>query len=439
MSADTVRKSVMMVLVDGTANNNKFYEVSLDDLGVVRKRWGRVGAAGQSSSEQTGEDGYERAIAAKKKKGYREVDVLTNSVDSTKQRNLSEIAKTSLVKGALSPELEDLIEKLVKINKHEIVAASGGRIQIDDEGHVSSPLGIVQKPAISQAEDLLDRIQRAAGLQRLSLAEEYLTLVPQRVTNVRSWVDGPLTESDTIVAQRTFLAQLRDSIDFHAAKVKSMDASSQQQAQDQYKDLFRYSVDVLEPKDKRFKQIAKFYEATKNSQHSSRRLAMKRVYVLNDEHAADKFTQASARIGNVKQLWHGTRAFNVLSILRRGLYVPPTNSFNITGRMFGNGIYLSDQSTKSLNYSFGYWGGGASGTRDSNCYMFLTDVAMGHEFKPAYWNSSSYKLATTGVGKSGKPFDSISIKGGTCNVMNNEMVVWNTDQICLSYLVEFDS
>ena len=435
---DNIRKSVMLIWVDVNVNHNKFYEVSLDDIGVVRKRWGRVGAAGQSSSEHTGEDGYERALAAKKKKGYREVDVLTASVESTQQRNLSEIAKSSLVKGALSPELEDLIEKLVKINKHEIVAASGGRIQIDDEGHVSSPLGIVQKPAISQAESLLDRIQHSSGTQRLSLAEEYLTLVPQRVTNVRSWVEGPLTESETVVAQRTFLAQLRDSIDFHAAKVKSLDANSQQQAQDQYKDLFRYSVDVLEGKDKRFKQISKFYEATKNANHSSRRLNMRRVYVLNDEHAADKFAQASTSMGNVRQLWHGTRAFNVLSILRKGLYVPPTNSFNITGRMFGNGIYLSDQSTKSLNYSLGYWGGGGS-TRDNNCFMFLADVAMGHEFKPAYWNASSYKLATSGIGKSGKPFNSISVKGGTCNVMNNEMIVWNTDQICLSYLVEFDS
>lgn len=440
--SDNVRKSTMLVLVDGTANNNKFYEVSLLSDGRVEKRWGRVGTAGQSSTESGGELTYEKAVAAKKKRGYRDVAVLTG-VDATQshhQQNLSQIAKTSLVKGALSPELESLIEKLVKINKHEIVETSGGRISIDAEGHISSPLGVIQRNAIDQADRLLSQIQKASSrTSRLSLAEEYLTLVPQRIPNVPKWIDGPLTERETIVEQQTFLAQLRDSIDFHAAKVASLDTDDAAQAQEKYKDLFRYTVDVLEGKDKRFKQIQKMYEDTKNRQHSSRSLNMRRVYVLNDEQQSERFDKAATEFGNVKQLWHGTRAFNVLSILRKGLYVPPTNAFNITGRMFGNGIYLSDQSTKSLNYSYGYWGGGAAGSRDSNCFMFLADVAMGHEFKPAYWNSSSYKLATTGVGKSGKPFHSISIKGGTCNVMNNEIVVWNTDQIRLSYLVEFDA
>ena len=38
--------------------------------------------------------------------------------------------------------------------------------------------------------------------------------------------------------------------------------------------------------------------------------------------------------------------------------VPPANASHCTGRMFGNGVYFSDQSTKALNYAYGYWGGG---------------------------------------------------------------------------------
>lgn len=432
-------KSTTLVLVDAGANNNKFYTVSLLTDGRIEKRWGRVGAAAQTAYEADNPGRFEAALNVKRKKGYRDVDVLADSGESRKQHDLSEIAKSSLVQGALSPDLEALIEKLVKINKHEIVETSGGRIQVDDDGHIATPVGFIQRSAVNEAERLLGQIAKVKGDRRLPLVEQYLTLVPQRVPKVAKWAAEDLADPATIVAQQTFLTQLRDSIDFYNTKVQSLrDADSKADAKDRYKDLFRYSVSEVGVKDKRFKHIQHMYERTRNRNHSARNLRLRRVYELCDARG-DTFDTAAAQVGNVQQLWHGTRAFNVLSILRRGLYVPPTSAFNITGRMFGNGIYMSDQSTKSLNYSFGYWGGGASGARDSNCFMFLADVAMGHEFRPAYWNADSYKLATTGVGRSGKPFQSISVKGGTCNVLNNEMVVWNTDQIRLSYLVEFDA
>ena len=34
-------------------------------------------------------------------------------------------------------------------------------------------------------------------------------------------------------------------------------------------------------------------------------------------------------------------------------------------------------------------------------------------------------------------FDSLFVRGGHCGVRNNEMVVWNTEQIRLTHLCEF--
>lgn len=92
--------------------------------------------------------------------------------------------------------------------------------------------------------------------------------------------------------------------------------------------------------------------------------------------------------------------------------------------MFGNGVYFSDQSTKSLNYASGYWDGKA---KDNNCFMFLSDVAMGKEFTPS---SSSHNLPKPG-------YDSTYAVGGKSGVMNNEMIVYSLNQINLTYLVEF--
>jgi poly [ADP-ribose] polymerase len=94
--------------------------------------------------------------------------------------------------------------------------------------------------------------------------------------------------------------------------------------------------------------------------------------------------------------------------------------------MFGNGVYFSDQSTKSLNYAAGYWDGKAS---DERCYMFLADVAMGRPWHPDR------------TGASVKPpagYDSVYARGGKDRVLNNEMIVYRTSQVNLKHLVEFE-
>ena len=92
--------------------------------------------------------------------------------------------------------------------------------------------------------------------------------------------------------------------------------------------------------------------------------------------------------------------------------------------MFGNGVYFSDQSTKSLNYAYGYWGGGQA---DNNCFMFLADVAMGKYFVPP---GPSVRLPLSG-------YDSTFAQAGKSGVVNNEMIVYKTCQINPRFLVEF--
>jgi hypothetical protein len=49
-------------------------------------------------------------------------------------------------------------------------------------------------------------------------------------------------------------------------------------------------------------------------------------------------------------LWHGSRTINIVSILTNGLLINPLNVI-INGKMFGNGIYFANCSTKSAQYS----------------------------------------------------------------------------------------
>ena len=104
--------------------------------------------------------------------------------------------------------------------------------------------------------------------------------------------------------------------------------------------------------------------------------------------------------------------------------IPKSNAPHVCGRLFGDGVYFSDQSTKSLNYAQGYWD---RNNKDNNCFMFVADVAMGKYFVPS---NKSNSLPMQG-------YDSTFAKGGQSGVMNNEMIVYRLGQCNLKYLVEF--
>jgi hypothetical protein len=63
--------------------------------------------------------------------------------------------------------------------------------------------------------------------------------------------------------------------------------------------------------------------------------------------------------------------------------------------------------------------------------MFLCDVAMGKVFRPQGANSALDPR------KDG--YDSTFAEAGKCTIANNEMIVYDTQQICPRFLVEFGS
>jgi poly [ADP-ribose] polymerase len=109
------------------------------------------------------------------------------------------------------------------------------------------------------------------------------------------------------------------------------------------------------------------------------------------------------------------------------MIVMPTGSANVCGRMFGNGTYLSDISTKALNYGYGYWG---NGKREKNCFMFMVDTAMGKYYVPRH---SDCNLRPP------PGYDSVWAKPGESGIQNNEMIVYRTSQFNLKFLVEFSN
>ncbi len=417
------QRYLMLVMADAKNNNNKFYELRMEENGDVHVRYGRVDGGEQKAIKGNGSHVFDRVAREKKAKGYREVDVVLKDDTGKVQRSLSEVAKRDVVGN--DPILAALIERLILINRHELMAASGGRITIEN-GQVRTPVGLITMGNVQSAKNVLGEIQKLVQARKtgqakyLDLLNDYLTLVPQKVPRAAGW--GP-----TFFDSYTSFQRQSDLLEQLEASISSLANAPKEEEDEKIPDerLFAYSIKPVEDK-KVIKKIEDFYRSQINSRHVSAKLRLKAVYELVNPEATARYEAAKKRVGNEMRLWHGTRACNLLSIFKSGLIIPRTagGNFTISGRMFGDGLYFSDQSTKSLNYSYGYWGHGGY---DSNCFMFLCDVAMGKVYTP----KSSGNAQKAG-------YDSCFAKAGHSGVQNNEMIVYDIDQAALRYLCEFE-
>jgi len=415
---------VMLIKTDADENNNKFWEAIVNDDGRVDCRWGRVGANGQSKSFNGGQTYLDKKMREKAKKGYREAKVVTGSSSTTTtvaDSTLRNIAKKQIEHS--SPETAKLIEYLVKVNAHQITKASGGQLNVDAAtGMIKTPLGVLTQEAIDDARDLLIELSKLRVPSKRttpkfkSSVQDYLMLVPQVVGRKRGWLETMFPDTDSVQKQNALLDSLEATLGAIATTPQAAAIPADQ--------VFNVKLVLVDDKATKAK-INRLYTQTRKRMHTSYKLQPKRIFMVDIARMAGAFDNDGAKVGNVKELWHGTRASNLLSILKGGLIIPSSNAGHVTGRMYGNGVYFSDQSTKALNYAHGYWGGGY----DNTCYMFLTDVAMGKEYVPSgYGDRRSLPR---------KGYDSTFANGGQSGVANNEMIVYRVSQCNLKFLVEF--
>lgn len=419
-----ISRKVMLVKTSAADNNNKFYEVTLYSNGDVVGRNGRVGTDGVLQHKGIiGESGFDKLVKSKLSGGYKQVDLATKNESAPARSGcIATIAKNEIAKSA-NPTLLALIDQLAQINRFQLLAATDGQIDIID-GEVRTPVGLVSLASINAARDKLNNIAQFVqtndfGSQYVQCLEDYLHYVPQKIPLARGWADTFFTKFTSVQNQNSLLDQLEGSV-----KQAVIDANDKVEDDKPVQRIFGYSLDLVED-DSIINRIKRFYEGGLHSMHVSSNRKLVRVYALENADKASKYETLKSKLGNEKMLWHGTQAHNVLSIMKGGLIIPPTNgNYTISGRMFGDGVYFSDQASKSLNYSVGYWGNG--GLAKGNVFMFNASVTMGREHTPR-----------GPISRIPDGFDSIFAKGGQSGVMNNEMIVNNVDQFKLDFLCEF--
>jgi len=425
-------KEVHLVCADVGANNNKYWNCWLHDDGKIETEFGRIGVTSTKEFiKETGEAKFDAKVAAKKRgktgKGGERVSVYTEcrtvAAGATITRpvasgSLNDIARKQIA--STDPIVLTLVDRLVRENVHNITSHTNVSYNAAS-GTFQTPLGVVTPDAILEARQHLAEINKYV-LQRafsdpnlIKQVNLYLRIVPQNV--------GMRLNLESLFPDNTAVQKQSDLLDgMEAASVTPVMATSKVSEEK----VFSVKMSLVAGAE--VDRIRRKYRDSRSDMHTCKHLDVKTVYAIEIETMARAFDKGKA-CGNLLELWHGTRSANVLSILKSGLKTSPPSTASIAGKLFGNGIYFSDQSTKSLNYAYGYW----SGMTDNNCFMFLAHVAMGKAFTPR-----GHGTRYTSGGRFPEPgYNSTFAKGGESGVQNNEMIVYENNQCNLVYLVEF--
>jgi poly [ADP-ribose] polymerase len=408
-----IKESVRLIKVSVDANSNKFWNADLYDDGHYEANWGRVGANGQSGSYQ-GENKFHSKIRSKKKDGYVEQKTIAeNTTAEVSQGDLHTVTKQQIQ--TTNPTLDNLISRLVKANIHQITANT--QIQFNnDSGIFQTPLGIVTLDGIKEASDILSEVYnvyQSKGDSFYQLVNDYLRIVPQKVgRNVRTFIDDNFTSVENIRKQKDLLESLEVSFNTVNTQPDTSDTKTHEK-------VFDIDLELLE--DKRvYSRLEDNYYRTRKRMHRYDNVDIKRIYKVTLNQMNNVFD--SDGWGNIKEYYHGTNIANCLSIMKSGLKIAPPSTAQIAGKMFGNGVYGANCSSKSLGYSMGRWGQGSS---NDGAWLFVCDFAMGNSF---------YAKRTCNRPPSG--YDSVSALEKNTSLYNDEFIVYNNNQVNIKYLIE---
>lgn len=404
-------KEYNLIFTDVIKNNNKFwYGYCLAD-GTGYSEYGRVGQSGQKT-QYSSHSIVEKKYKEKLKKGYEALKTIkTDTVKVSQVSNLKEVAKKQ-IKFSNNKTLEDLIERLVSFNIHNITSNTSIKYN-KNNGMFSTPLGLVEQEGIDDARKLLSNIHKLVKAGKFTddnmmlAVNKYLKLIPQDIGFRKLDTKLLFPDLDAVKKQSDILDSLEVSLKTVNKTVSTKIIEEK---------IFDVELDYLDKKDPEYIRLSKYYNDTNRAVHGYNTVKIENIYKVEIKSNIDKFVKSDP----VVEVFHGTSGANCLSILKSGLRAVPPSTAAIAGAMFGPGVYGATDSSKSLQYTAGRFGGKNTGL----CYMFICDFSMGK-----YYEIKSYG------GNKPKGYDTIWAKAKNTGLRFDELIVPN-NHVKIKYLLE---
>jgi poly [ADP-ribose] polymerase len=410
-----IKEKVRLVFSDLAKHSYKYWDGELHDDGRVVSRFGVVGAANPQSKDFgcVGESFFRKKIREKEKKGYSHAKVLMDGAVTTTTlgANIS-LADIALSQIQLSDKsLQPLVKRLADSNVHKITNSTSISF---DNGVFQTPLGIVTQEGIDEARNLLDffhkNIKKNGKDEFNEKIDEYLKIIP-RPKGSGLYYENIFPDIETVKKESDVLDALANSVEL-ALKPKDTDGTVKSEK------VFNLEM-ALVTDSKIIKQISDWYTKTNKAMHYYTNVKILNIYGIDIIDYNSKFLKDEK---NITQVWHGSGQSNILSILKSGLLCSPPSTAAIAGKMFSNGVYGSETSSKSLGYTMGRWG---QGKGDSG-WLFICDFAMGDKI---LYTKNSFSRFPDG-------YTSCWALPKNTGLMNDELIVYDEKRIRVKYLLE---
>jgi len=393
-------KQIELIMVS-SENNNKYY-IMIENNSTFLVKYGRVGLTEQTMTYPMSD--WDKIYKSKIKKGYKDITSLKSTI------------KTAVLKDVTDFTIMKLLSDLQSYSKASIL----------DNYTVSADQ--VTEAQIDKAQEILNQIADMLKYKKISNSNiddkltELYTIIPRKMKKVQDFILNGIGDK---IKGKAILEREQDAVDVMRGQVSINTASID--SDKTLEDIL--GVKIFKVTDQIVIDKIKEMMGTESNKFSG-------LYEVIHKVSKDKFeVQKKESVKHwTKLLWHGSRNENWLNILKSSLLIRPTGAVH-TGSMFGDGIYMADKCKKALGYtslSGSYWVKGNA----KQAFMALYEVNTGMEYRVDKHTSEMYSMSYKNL-KSKGDYDSLFAKGGI-DLINNEFIVYKSEQCTIKYLVELN-
>ena len=376
-------------------NNNKFYEMQ-EREGDIEVKYGRVDSTSTTIYKPTSQ--WNSLIKSKLKKGYKDVTDLVAVIKDDKPRTL-----------LYSQELYDIFLKKMMDYRDGLVSST-----------YSVKANQVTRKQLEQAQLYINDLAKIKGDYDLKdedikyindLLIKLYTVIPRYMAKVQNYLLPNISLNNLVEKEQDKLDALSSQV---IEDVKDEDVEQN----DNISSIAKH----LNIKITKVEQIPEEIEyITKQLPSSSKGI----FEVEIPKHRAKyiDFCGDKLHTNNSKYLIHGTRCSSVIPIIEQGLKIRPSGNYHYSGKAYGNGLYFSEITQKSLGYT-GY---------DSDKVLLIYKVFTGNPFIYEGWyRGNSFELSEKELKCRG--YDSTYVKAGN-GLLNSEIIIYNEYQCYLNYII----
>ncbi len=448
----------------GTSNKSYAAELQIsikDNSAQIYTMWGAVGARQVEDWRHYADVAkarkeFESIIKSKIRKGYKEIDVAQRAYGSEEAKQITKIVSLKNVDAIqttsnLHNETQRLITTLMGSTQNFVTTTLRCPLGVLTESHIQNGRDVLLK-----AKDIVLKNKVSKQAKEIeNLTNDFYSLIPH---NLGQGSRGKLEH--LLLDDINKILQKEDDLDT-LLDAKALGASlTSSSVDDQYKSL-NTEFEFVDKKSDLFKWLVSMVKDTRASNHKHLGdVILLNAWSIKRNNEFDTFLNTSEKIAkecgkqvipdvlnklvknrldvnkehndlynkaNVLPLFHGSKTNNLSGLLKLGQRIRPAG-VQLSGSMYGDGLYYASQSTKSINYTSirqSYWAQGS----DDKGYLFLADVALGNQ-KIA---SGSYQFSEHNI----RPHHSVWAQGGKSGVYNDEFMLYNTKQHSFRYLLEF--